>query len=128
MKAFESYQNYLHIGIPTNKFEQSLEFYKALGMEHFQSEKNGECRVAFLKAPNVEIEIYEQATVSMQNGAIDHMAFYVDDVKKVYESVIADKIGTLDMELSELPFGQNGVRFFLIKGPNNERVEFIQKL
>jgi len=30
--------------------------------------------------------------------------------------------------IEELPFWENGVKFFMIKGPNEERIEFCQKL
>ena len=32
------------------------------------------------------------------------------------------------MGIEELPFWENGVKFFMIKGPNEERIEFCQKL
>ena len=64
----------------------------------------------------------------MEACAIDHIAIDVKDIEKVYEMVTAAGLNTTKDTVHFLPFWENGVRFFTIKGPNRENVEFSQYL
>lgn len=115
-----------HIGIPTNDFAKTLEFYKALGFEvAYQTDNNGEL-VAFLKLGDLMIETYQNFKAVGENGAVDHIAINVTDVEEARR--IADSMGLNVIEEGALPFWKNGVKYFTILGPNHEKLEFNQYL
>ena len=116
-----------HLGLPTNDIEKTIEFYKALGFEvAYQTILNGETPVAFLKLGDLVIETYQNGQAVGKWGAIDHVAINVTDVAEARR--IADEMGLNVIEEGQLPFWANGVKYFTIVGPNNEKVEFNQYL
>lgn len=119
-----------HIGIPTNNIQQTILFYQKLGFEAaYQTinQKTGE-KVAFLKYKDIVIETYENQSAALKSGAIDHIALNVLDIEAAFSEAKKNDFTLLDNEVNELPFWDNGVRFFTILGPNNEKVEFSQYL
>lgn len=118
-----------HIGIPTNKYDQTIAFYKSLGFTIVhQNSVDGTKRVAFLKLSGVVLEVYEVNAPAMLNGAIDHIALDVKDIKAVHTLVRSFGYHELEAGIQTLPFFANGVSFFTIVGPNCEKVEFSQYL
>ena len=119
-----------HVGIPTNDIETTVEFYRRLGFEVALQTVNEEAneKVAFLKLNNLVIETYENKAAKMESGAIDHVAIDVKDIEETYKEVCAMDLNTTNDEIHFLPFWDNGVKFFTIKGPNEEKVEFSQFL
>lgn len=119
-----------HIGIPTNDIETTIQFYGKLGFEIALRTNNEETneKVAFLKLGSLVIETYENKVAKMETGAIDHVAIDVKDVEKVYELVNQAGLNTTQDIVHFLPFWANGVKFFTIKGPNREKIEFSQYL
>lgn len=119
-----------HLGVPTNDLERTIRFYERLGFEvalRTLNEKMGE-RVAFLRHGNLMIETYENHQAKMKDGAIDHIAIDVTDIEKCYEIANELRLDVLDDGIQFLPFWENGVKFFTVRGPNNEKVEFNQQL
>jgi len=115
-----------HIGLPTNDMEKTLAFYTGLGFEiAYQTILNGE-PVVFLKLGDLVIETYENKKAAGVWGAIDHVAINVTDVAEARR--IADDMGLKVIEEGKLPFWANGVQYFTVEGPNNEKVEFNQYL
>lgn len=119
-----------HVGIPTNDIETTVEFYRRLGFEVALQTVNEEVneKVAFLKLNNLVIETYENKAAKMESGAIDHVAIDVKDIEKVYELINHAGLNTTRDTIHFLPFWENGVRFFTIKGSNKEKIEFSQYL
>ena len=116
-----------HIGLPTNDIEKTIKFYEALGFEvAYQTVLNGETPVAFLKLGDLVIETYQNGQAVGAAGAVDHIAMNVTDVIEARR--IADSMGLNVIEEGELPFWANGVKYFTILGPNNEKLEFNQYL
>ena len=65
----------------------------------------------------------------MSDGAYQHVALDVEDIESMYQKICNEKIHKLlQTESKNYHFGENGVKFFMIKGPNEERIEFCQKL
>ena len=95
-----------HIGIPTNDMEKTIEFYRNLGFQVLLETYNEKAceKVAFLQLQNYCIETFENHQAVMADGAYQHVALDVADI------------------------WENGVKFFMIKGPNEEKIEFCQKL
>ena len=104
-----------HIGMPTNDIEKTIRFYEALGFE-----------VAFLRLGDLTIETYQNFKAAEVNGAWDHVAINVTDVAAARR--LADEMGLEVIEEGELPFWDNGVKYFTCLGPNREKVEFNQYL
>lgn len=119
-----------HVGLPTNDLKATIAFYESLGFETVYQVKNeaaGE-DVAFLRLKNLTIEAYENGRAAMQSGAIDHIAIDVDDVEAAYRLAQEQGYQIVSNGVEFLPFWQNGVKFFILLGPNQERVEFNQYL
>ena len=118
-----------HIGIPTKDMDKSKEFYEKLGFEVSYSTtlvENNQ-KVMFLKLHDLVIEVYEDEA-KMAAGAIDHIAINVTDIDQAYKAVEElGLLGTCD-GIHFLPFFDNGVKYFIIPGPNCENVEFNQYL
>ena len=115
-----------HIGMPTNDIEKTIRFYEALGFEvAFRTNNKGE-EVAFLRLGDLTIETYQNFRAAELNGAWDHVALNVSDVAKARK--LADALVLEVIEEGELPFWDNGVKYFTVLGPNREKVEFNQYL
>lgn len=117
-----------HIGIPTKNMEATKEFFGKLGFTPAFETVNDGAKVAFLKLENLVIEAYESDEVTGKVGAIDHIAIDVKNIEETYREVCAMDLNTMQDEIHFLPFWEHGVRFFTIKGPNEEKVEFSQFL
>ena len=115
-----------HIGIPTSKYDLTISFYKSLGFSVISSELNRGNRVAFLKLKNCLLEVYEVNETNVAVGAINHFALDVTNIKILFNFVQSKNFVVLDSEIQELPFWEKGIRYFSIKGPNNEILEFCQ--
>ncbi len=115
-----------HIGIPTNDLNQTIDFYQSLGFELAHRTANGDEQVAFLKLGDLMIETYQNFKAAQINGAVDHIAINVTDVEEARR--IADSMGLEVIEEGQLPFWENGVKYFTILGPNREKLEFNQYL
>ena len=119
-----------HVGLPTNDLKATIAFYESLGFETVYQVKNeaaGE-DVAFLRLKNLTIEAYENGQAAMKSGAIDHIAIDVSDVEAAYRLAQEQGYQIVSNGVEFLPFWQNGVKFFILLGPNQERVEFNQYL
>lgn len=119
-----------HVGLPTNDLKATIAFYESLGFETVYQVKNeaaGE-DVAFLRLKNLTIEAYENGRAAMRPGAIDHIAIDVSDVEAAYHLAQEQGCQIVSNGVEFLPFWQNGVKFFILLGPNQERVEFNQYL
>ena len=115
-----------HIGLPTNDLKKTVDFYAALGFEvAYQTVNNGE-PVAFIRLGDLTIETYENGKALGYTGAVDHVAINVTDVAAA--RALADEMGLNVIEEGQLPFWENGVKYFTILGPNQEKIEFNQYL
>lgn len=127
-----------HTGIPVTDIERSISFYQKLGFENIMASsfihegKDG--RVAMMKTGSIVIELYQLPQPSLDeirkrsNGHIDHIAFDVDDIDIAFEELQKEHFEILEPGPVFLPFWSNGCRYFNIKGPDGERLEFNQVL
>jgi lactoylglutathione lyase len=128
MNIIENVTGIQHIGIPTNNIDTTIEFYKRLGFcITYQTIIDG-TSVVFLNLHNITIEAYQNGQASMTLGAIDHIALNVSDIDEALNYAVNKDFNILEESIRFLPFFKNGVRFFTIEGPNNEKVEFNQIL
>ena len=119
-----------HIGLPTNDLKKTIEFYKSLGFEVILETYNEKAKekVAFLQIQNYCIESSENGQAVMADGAYQHVALDVRDIEEMYKKICENGYEVITDGIEQLPFWDNGVKFFMIKGPNEERIEFCQKL
>lgn len=118
-----------HIGLPTNDIEKTKAFYQTLGFQCVYEtviEATNE-KVAFLRLGNVTVETYENGNAAMAHGAWDHVALDVTDIEAAFEAVREAELPIFE-EIQFLPFWENGVKYFIVLGPNGEKVEFNQYL
>lgn len=119
-----------HIGMATSNLQQTTKWYQEiLGCDligQFKDELGN--AVHFLTDGTVTFEIYEQDKIKPEVwGKIDHYAYeslnieedYIECVNKRYE------ISTNGIE-SINTFWDNGVKFFKIKAPTGQEIEFCQ--
>ncbi len=127
-----------HIGIPVSDLEETITFYKSLGFNidlKTEIEEDGnKIQVAFMENNNLVLEFYQmegedlKEVLRRKNGHIDHIALDVKDVKEAYSELEKMNYNLIDDELQFIPFFKNGVKYFRIKGPDGEIIEFNQKL
>lgn len=117
-----------HVGIPTNDIEATIAFYESLGFRNVYRTVNGSEEVCFLRMGNLCIETYENGQAALRAGAVDHIAIDVTDIDEAYRAV--QELGCTFFEpgISSLPFWDKGIRYFIILGPNQEKLEFCQIL
>ena len=119
-----------HVGLPTNDLKKTLAFYESLGFETVYQVKNeaaGE-DVAFLRLQGLTLEVNENGKAAMESGAIDHLAIDVTDVEAAYRLAQEQGYEIVSDGVEFLPFWNNGVKYFILLGPNRERIEFNQYL
>ena len=127
-----------HVGIPVTDLKISVAFYSKLGFAEAmraQFDHNDEKgNVVMMQSGDVIMELYEfhakdlEEIRSRSHGHIDHIAFDVDDVEAVFQ-----ELQTAGYEIQEdapvfLNFWNKGCKYFNIKGPDGERLEFNQIL
>jgi len=117
-----------HIGIPTDDIFATEEFFSRLGFKKTYSTMNGACAVVFLQLRNVVIETYETDQAAKCVGAIDHICLDVKNIDALFEVVKASGLMLIDHQVNSVPFWSNGIKYFKIKGPNGEIVEFCEIL
>lgn len=130
MNIRENLKGLQHIGLPTDCFEKTITFYEGLGFvkEYETFLKDLDQRVAFLQMDNLVLEIYEEKDTVKRAGAIDHFSLDCTDVEKVYGEIKDNGYEIVSKGIESLPFWENGIKFFIIEGPNKEKIEFCQIL
>jgi len=132
-------QGLQHLGLPVTNLECSKDFYAQLGFtEAMRTDIQPETeviRVAMMQHENFTIELYElgqskrQEIAKRADGHIDHVALNVLDIEKAYA-----EIKSVGLEILEetapvfLPFWDHGVKYFTVRGPDGEKIEFNQIL
>lgn len=126
-----------HLGIPVTNMETSCGFYESLGFfrayETTLSSASETTRVAMLTLGNLTIELYEksgsekQTLTTRADGSVDHIALDVADIDEMYAEIKSRGMVILENDPPVfLPFWKNGVKYFTVRGPDGEKVEFNQ--
>ena len=118
-----------HLGLPTSCYDETVTFYKNFGFseQFFLQFADGE-RIIFLQLKNLLLEIYESEHTPGVAGAVDHIAIDVDNIEAVFQEIKAEGHILLDDHICQMPFWENGEKYFTIQGPNGEKIEFVQIL
>ena len=118
-----------HVGIPTEKMLQSITFYQQLGFklvnQEIQPDGGG---VAFLENNDFIVELYEQKNLDGHTGVIDHIDWQVsEEIDTLFEMIQAKDYPILSEGIETLAYWNKGISFFIIEGPNKEKIEFCEK-
>jgi catechol 2,3-dioxygenase-like lactoylglutathione lyase family enzyme len=126
-----------HLGIPVSDIAKSIAFYKDLGfsliMDFSIPTPDGDVKVAMVDMYGFVVEFYQltgkdlMEVKSRQDGHIDHFAMKVKDVDKAFAELKAAGIQPLSDAPVDLPVDK-GVRYFFVRGPQDEKIEFTQTL
>jgi lactoylglutathione lyase len=127
-----------HLGIPVTNIEASVDFYTRLGFNRILAthvdESGGRVLVAFMEQRGVIIELYqvteqERSTIKgRSDGHVDHIAFDVADVDKAFKELKGAGFEMLEEKPVRLNFWERGCKYFTVRGPNGEKLEFNQIL
>jgi catechol 2,3-dioxygenase-like lactoylglutathione lyase family enzyme len=132
-------QGFQHLGLPVTDLVRSKAFYQELGFEDVMRTalpaQDEAVEVAMLKKDDFTIELYQltgqerKEIATRSDGHIDHIALSVLDIEKAYAEITAAGLEVLEEDAPRfLPFWTRGVKFFTIRGPDGEKVEFNQIL
>ena len=127
-----------HIGIPAHDLEVSIPFYTRLGFENVMESPfefdGGFGTCVMMKNHEVIVELYQMPAKQLAeikqrtNGHVDHFAIDVSDVDHAFETLKKAGFDILEETPTFLQFWKNGTRFFNVKGPSGELIEFNQIL
>jgi sucrose-6-phosphate hydrolase SacC (GH32 family)/catechol 2,3-dioxygenase-like lactoylglutathione lyase family enzyme len=128
-----------HLGLPVSDLDRSIAFYRRLGFKKIMarafSEGSGRIRVAMMEREGVVVELYQlppdrvEADIrARKDGHWDHVAFNVKDIDKALEEVRGAGLIPLQSAPVKLDFWDKGCRYFSIRGPDGETIEFNQIL
>jgi len=127
-----------HIGIPAHNLEISIPFYERLGFENVMESPfefdGGYGTCVMMKNHEVIVELYQMPDKQLaeikqrKNGHVDHFAIDVSDVDVAFDTLKKAGFEILETTPTFLPFWKNGTRFFNVKGPSGETIEFNQIL
>ena len=134
----ENLNGWAHLGIPVTDLPRSMAFYSRFG---FESEMQaiipaGEesVRAAMMTLNGFTLELYQLLPADLegirarQDGHVDHFTLDVADVDQAFTELKEAGMVPLEDEPVQLPFWENGVRYFNVRGPDGEKIEFNQKL
>jgi catechol 2,3-dioxygenase-like lactoylglutathione lyase family enzyme len=132
-------QGFQHLGLPVTNLENSKTFYMNFGFKEVMRTdlhpKEQPIRVAMLEKSGFTIELYQlhgserDEIASRTDGHIDHIALNVRDIDAAFAEIKSAELIILEENAPVyLPFWKHGVKFFTVRGPDGEKVEFNQIL
>ena len=110
-----------HVTIQTNKYEESINFYKVICGLEIQHQLDGEMRITFLSnvAGETCIELIDNPHAKPVGDSIS-LGFHVDDVV-AYQRALEAK----DLHPTPIISPNPSVKFFFVEDPNGLNIQFI---
>ena len=128
-----------HLGIPVTNIERSKNFYRQFGFTEIMSAEipvNGDAvKAVMIEKDDFIVELYQLVGDELteigtrKDGHIDHIAFNTVDVDQAYAELQAAGMKMIEetpIYLSD--FWDNGCKYFNIRGPDGEKLEFNQRI
>lgn len=117
-----------HIGLPTGDMDATVDFYGKLGakvvFETKVMEGDQPVRVVHLQLSNLLIEAYERDSIPGVPGAVDHIAFEVNDIGEAFRRAQALHLRFVKEEIGVSDYWPTPTSWFHVIGPSGERIEF----
>lgn len=124
-----------HIGIPTRNMDDTIKFYSSFGAKIvFEKEDTFEgkpIRVVLIKFLDVILELYEREHTANMTGAIEHLAFSVNDIDQMYKIAKEKQYNFMEDckdSIQVSTYWPNTARWFIVYGVNGEKIEFCQEM
>jgi lactoylglutathione lyase len=124
-----------HIGLPVTNIDHSREFYQQFGFQEVMAKEfsfgSGLAQVSMMERAGVILELYQLpgAERAAKGGPVDHIAFSVDDIDQAFAELKAAGMEIIEENAPmRLEFWERGCKFFTIRGPDGEKLEFNQIL
>jgi len=123
-----------HVGIPTNKMDETIKFYSQFGAKIiFEKEDSFEgkpIRVVLIDFAGTVLEFYERDQIAGKAGALEHIAFSAVNIEKLY--ALAKENGCSFMEdcaneVQSSSYWPKPVKWFIVYGVNGEKIEFSEE-
>ena len=131
-------QGFQHLGLPVTDIARSRDFYERLGFraifETTLPAEGGTIEVAMLDLNGFVLELYQLTgadwveVAARRDGHVDHLALNVADIERTWEAARAAGLTPLEEAPVFLPFWDKGCKYFTVRGPDGEKVEFNQIL
>lgn len=119
-----------HIGLPTSNMKGTIDFYTKLGgeivfdkMDEFEGRP---IRVVHIMLASLKIEVYERSVLAGVKGAIDHIAFEVNDIEAAFRRAKELGLTFFEEKIAHSTYWPGNARWFIVIGCNGEWVEFCQ--
>lgn len=132
----ENLNGWSHLGVPVSNLDRSKNFYRKFGFKEVMyaeiPEGDESINVSMMEKDQFVIELYQmygdqlEEISNRKDGHIDHIAFDVLDINKAYQELEQAGFEILEDAPAYLDFWDNGVKYFNIRGPDNEKLEFIE--
>lgn len=134
----DKFRGIQHIGIPVTDIIKSEAFYSKLGFDRVMrstfpsGNREGVC--IMMKRGVVIIELYQPPEPELsklkrrEDGHIDHISFDVQEIEQVFDELDQAGFTIIEEKPRFLDFWENGCRYFHVLGPDNERLEFNERL
>ena len=120
-----------HVGLPTSDMKGTVEFYTSLGgrvvFEKDDVEAGKPILVKHIDFHGLLLECYERDVTAQCPGAFDHLAVRVEDIDGMYALCKEKGYQLFEDCAEEIGFSTywpRGTRWFILIGPNGEKVEF----
>ena len=125
-----------HLAVRTKDLKESMSFYAELGFSMtgngYLDTEEGRIYIAFMTCKGFTLELIQLVGDAVNNsdtwecGKIDHIALDVENVQEAFVEARRCGYQVIDFGVKELPLFEKGCRFFSIKGPSGEKIEFNQ--
>ena len=128
-----------HLAMFVTDINRTREFYEQFGFKlKLATEIPNEpepVKLAFIELNGLTLELVElggemrKQVGTREDGRIDHVALNVKDINKAYAELTAKGFKALEENAPVfLNIWKNGTKYFTIRGPEGEKVEFSQIL
>ncbi len=123
-----------HVGMPTENMQGTVDFYTSLGgkviFEKQDVDEGRPIQVKLIDFHGVVIECYERLSTPKCIGAIDHLAFCVENIDEMYEICRAKGYRMMEDcadQIGVSTYWPKNTKWFIVYGANEEKIEFCQE-
>jgi len=138
VRRINNLNGWAHLGIPTTNIIASNDFYHQFGFKEIMRAaiptEEEAIQVLMLEKDGFILEIYQMVGLDLEevrarcDGHIDHIALDVNNVEEAFRELTNAGFNPLEETPVFLPFHEKGVKYFNVRGPDGEKIEFNEKI